>query len=386
MRVLFSSLGAIGHIHPLVPLAHALQAAGHDVRWATGPESCGRVERAGIPAVPAGQTQAERLSEFWRRYPETRQRPPQEWPDIMFPKMFGEISAPLALADLLPVVRDWRPAVVVHDAAELAAPIAAAAVGVPNVTHAFGALLPEARVRAGGEEVAPLWRVEGLDPRPYGGVYDHLYLDIYPPRLQPPGGDHVKIRQPLRPVPFDGATDERLPDDIADKTTGPLVYLTFGTVFNDNAAFRDALTAIRDLGVDAVVTIGPNGDPAVFGPQPAHVRVERYIPQTLLLPACDLVVSHGGSGTVLAALGMGIPQLCLPQAADQFINAAAVAGAGAGIAILPADVDSPGVAAAIRRLLDDPTFRHNASSIADEIGAMPSPQEVVTVLETLLRP
>ena len=163
------------------------------------------------------------------------------------------------------------------------------------------------------------------------------------------------------------------------------MYLTFGTVFNDNAAFRDALTAIRDLGVDAVVTIGPNGDPAVFGPQPAHVRVERYIPQTLLLPACDLVVSHGGSGTVLAALGMGIPQLCLPQAADQFINAAAVAGAGAGIAILPADVDSPGVAVAIRRLLDDPTFRHNASSIADEIGAMPSPQEVVTVLETLLR-
>ena len=182
MRVLFSSLGAIGHIHPLVPLAGALQARGHDVRWATGPESCAWVQKAGIPAVPAGQTQAERLAEFWRRYPETRERPPQEWPDVMFPKMFGEISAPVALADLMPLVREWRPAVVVHDAAELAAPIAAAAVGVPNVTHAFGALLPEARVRAAGEEVAPLWRSEGLEPRPYGGAYDHLYLDIYPPR------------------------------------------------------------------------------------------------------------------------------------------------------------------------------------------------------------
>jgi len=109
VRVLFSSLGAIGHIHPLVPMAGVLQARGHDVRWATGPESCAWVEKAGIPAVPAGQTQVERLAEFWRRYPETRERPPQEWPDVMFPKMFGEISAPLALADLLPLVRDWRP-------------------------------------------------------------------------------------------------------------------------------------------------------------------------------------------------------------------------------------------------------------------------------------
>ncbi len=364
-------------------MAGALQARGHDVRWATGPESCAWVERAGIPAVPAGQTQAERLAEFWRRYPETRERPPQEWPDVMSPKMFGEISAPLALADLLPLVRDWRPAVVVHDAAELAAPIAAAAVGVPNVTHAFGALLPQARVRAAGEEAAPLWRSEGLEPRAYGGAYDHLYLDIYPPRLQAAGGDHVKIRQPLRPVPFDGATDERLPADIADNAARPLLYLTFGTVFNDNAVFRAPLAGIRDLGVKVVVTVGPNGDPAAFGPQPAHVVLERYIPQTLLLPACGVVVSHGGSGTVLAALGMGIPQLCLPQAADQFINAAAVARAGAGLAIPPHEVDPTAVADAVRRLLDDSAFRRHARLVADDIAAMPSPDEVASVLETL---
>ena len=164
MRVLFSSLSAIGHVHPLVPLARALRERGHEVRWATGADSCPVVEQAGIPAVAAGLVQAERLAEFWRRYPETRALPPQQWPDVMFPKVFGEISAPVALADLLPLVRDWRPAMVVHDAAELAAPIAAATVGVPHVTHAFGALLPEARVRAASEEVAPLWRAEGLAP------------------------------------------------------------------------------------------------------------------------------------------------------------------------------------------------------------------------------
>lgn len=244
-------------------------------------------------------------------------------------------------------------------------------------------LLPQARVRAAGEEVAPLWRSEGLEPRAYGGAYDHLYLDIYPPRLQAAGGDHVKIRQPLRPVPFDGATDERLPADIADDAACPLLYLTFGTVFNDNAAFRAALAGIRDLGVKVVVTVGPNGDPAAFGPQPAHVVLERYIPQTLLLSACDVVVSHGGSGTVLAALGMAVPQLCLPQAADQFINAAAVARAGAGLAIPPHEVDPTAVADAVRRLLDDSAFRRHARLVADDIAAMPSPDEVASVLEAL---
>ncbi|MDQ3675606.1 MAG: glycosyltransferase, partial [Actinomycetota bacterium] len=63
------------------------------------------------------------------------------------------------------------------------------------------------------------------------------------------------------------------------------------------------------------MTVGPNGDPAAFGPQPPRVVLERYIPQTLLLPVCDVVASHAGSGTVLAALAHGIPQLCLPQAA-----------------------------------------------------------------------
>jgi UDP:flavonoid glycosyltransferase YjiC (YdhE family) len=383
VRVLFSSLGAIGHVHPLVPLAQALRARGHEVRWATGPESRARLEQIGFDAVPAGLTQPDRMAEFWRRHAAIRQLPPQEWPQVMFPKMFGTISAPAALAALLPLVRSWRPAVVVHDAAEFAAPIAAAAIGVPHVTHAFGALIPEARVRAAGEEVAPLWRAEGLEPRPYGGVYDHLYLDIYPPSLQPPGGDHVGARQHLRPVAFDGAADARLADDLLGRTRRPRAYLTFGTVFNVNEAFQAALTGIRDLGVGLVVTVGPDGDPHAFGSQPAHVVVERYIPQTLLLPQCDVVASHAGSGTVLAALALGIPQLCMPQGADQFLNAASVARAGAGLAIAPAEVDATSVGSAVRRLLDEPAFRRDAGVVAEEIAAMPSPEDVASVVEAL---
>lgn len=383
MRVLLSSPGLVGHIHPLVPLATALRASGHEVRWATGPDGCERVRRAGFDAVSAGLTQPERWGLFEHHLREIGHLPPEERPDVMFAKLFGEISAQAALVDLLPIVRSWRPDLVVNDAAEFAGPIAATTIGVPHVTNAFGALLPEVRVRRGGEAVAPLWRAQGLTPRPYGGVYDHLYIDIYPPSLQAPGGDHVGARQLLRPIAFAGTTDEGARTDIAERTGRPLVYLTFGTVFADNDALRAALAGIRDSGVGLVVTVGPNGDPAAFGPQPARVVIERYIPQTQLLPDCDVVASHGGSGTVLATLALGIPQLCMPQAADQFLNAAAVTRAGAGLAIGPADVDAAGVADAVRRLLDEGDFRAHARNVADEIDAMPSPEAVVAVLEAL---
>jgi UDP:flavonoid glycosyltransferase YjiC (YdhE family) len=152
--------------------------------------------------------------------------------------------------------------------------------------------------------------------------------------------------------------DPALPANVEHGSGRPLVYLTFGTVFNDNAAFRAALAGIGELPVNLVVTVGPASDPGAFGPQPANVAVERYIPQMALLPSCDVVVSHAGSGTVLATLGLGIPQLCLPQAADQFLNAAAVVRPGCGARRpSPGELVDRRILATTYALLDDPDGR-----------------------------
>jgi UDP:flavonoid glycosyltransferase YjiC (YdhE family) len=378
MRVLYTSSPGIGHVHPMLPLASALAARGHDVRWAVPPEAQARVEAAGFKTFPAGINSAPRFAELARRFPEIQSLPPAERPERMFGAMFGRIAAPAMLADLEPVMEQWPPALVVHDAAELAGPIVAARAGVPNVVHSFGGMLPERRVAAGGEAVADLWRSAGLEPRPYAGCYDHLYLDIYPPSMRPAGNAHLGRVQPLRPVPFDeGAAG-------APDAERALVYLTFGTVFNEpGEAFLAALAGVARHDVDVLVTVGPQGDPAALGPLPPNVRVERYVPQTAVLPACAAVVSHAGSGTFLATLGLGIPQLCLPQAADQFINAAQGAASGAAITLLPGEVSAEAVHAALDHLLGEPGFATAARRVAAEIAAMPSPDDVAEVLEGL---
>src|SRR5205823_2473797 len=66
------------------------------------------------------------------------------------------------------------------------------------------------------------------------------------------------------------------------------------------------------------------------GPQPAHVRVERYVPQSLLFPACDLVVTHGGYNTIMAALTHGLPLVLVPISADQPFQAQRCAEIGVG--------------------------------------------------------
>ncbi len=383
MRVLFTSVPALGHVHPMVPLALALQERGHEVRWLTGPEGGDRLRPIGIDVDVHGPSFEALRAEHRRRYPEFASLRREQIPDHVFPRLFGEVVAPGAFEAAVAIARAWHPDLVVNDAAEFGGPIAAAVVGIPSVTHAFGALTPVHRVEAAAEAVAPLWRSAGLEPRPYGGLYDHLYLDIYPASLQVPDTGHVPRIQRLRPVPFDDAGDAASVTAGDETEADPLVYLTLGTVVRDQTDLETALEAIAPLPVRVLVTVGPAGDPSVLGPQPGHVQVERYVPQTQVLPRCALVVSHAGSGTFLATLAAGVPQLCLPQAADQFQNAAACVRSGAGLTLQPGEVTRVAVGEAVVRLLGDRAFRERAGTVAAEIAAMPGPADVAGVLETL---
>ena len=380
MRILFTSSPGWGHVHPMVPLATALLDRGDELLWATGSDSCVRLEREGFTTSPAGLGEREGMSGFYERFPEVHELPPQDRSDFMFPRLFGTIRAASMLADLAPVAEEWSPDLVVSDAAEFAGPLVAAGLGIGGVSHAFGALLPEPRVAAAGKEVEPLWTGRGLEPRPYGGMYDHLYVDIYPPSLQPSDRPHVPATQLLRPGSFATSGDEPVPAWVTAPSEAPLVYITFGTVFSNNEALEAIVEAVRELPVRVAVTVGPHGDPASLGTQPDNVHVARYIPQGELLKHCAAVVSHAGSGTFLAALAAQIPQLCVPQAADQFFNAEACVRSGTGLTLQPGEVSVESVRDAVRRLLSEPGFRSAAARVSGEIDDMASPSTVADVL------
>lgn len=375
MRVLFTTTAGRGHFQPMLPLARAAVRAGHVVRWACAPEICAELRDKGFDVSPAGLADLD-PSPLHTPPPEVAALPPAQRPDHVFALVFGPRRAGPMLTDLVPLVDDWRPDVLVCEQGELAGPVAAARTGLPNVTHAFGRMLPERRVARAGAAMAGLWRAHGLEPRPFAGTYDHLYVDIYPPGLQGATA-HAGAVQQIRPA------EPIAPDPAAE----PLVLITFGTVFNrDPGRFSTALDGVRELGVRIVVTLGLDADPAALGPQPDHVSILGFVPLARLLPRCAVVISHAGSGTFLAALAAGLPQVLLPQAADQFLNADAGARGGVAIAVPPDELTAARVRAAVERVLAEDDFCAAARRAQAEIARMPAPEVVVAELERRYAP
>jgi MGT family glycosyltransferase len=249
----------------------------------------------------------------------------------------------------------------------------AGALGVPNVTHGFGHPLPAVRLERAGQAMQPLWQEHGLTAPPFAGTYAHLYLDIYPEALKAYGNGHIAELMKTRPHD---------PAPAATPADPPLVYVTFGTVFNRNLGLIGTVVeGVRELPLDVVVTLGPGNDGEALGDQPPNVRVAEYIPQAELLPRCAAVVSHAGSGTFLAALAQGLPQLLLPQAADQFLNADAAVRAGVAREIPPGEITPERVREELGRVLHDSEIAAAARAMSTEVAAMPPAGAVADELE-----
>jgi len=354
------------------------------VAFATAPALCPAVERAGIAVFRAGLDDRAAREVALRRHPEVAHvRPEQGWRRAN--ALFAGVSAPAMVEDLLPIVDTWAPDVLVHETAEYGGPLVAALRGIPSVHHSWGPLRPPEMALDAGDLVAPLWRKWGLEPDRFANHFRHLYLDLCPAGFQAPHTHHRAVSELLRPVPYAGEADQAIPGWVA-ALAPPVVYLTLGTVFNrDLEVFKSVLAGLRGEDVRVVVTVGADNDPAALGPQPSGVQVERWVDHTWLLPRCDLVITHGGSGTTLAALAHGLPLLVLPQGADHFRNGERCVASGVGRCLGRSEVDASSVRREVGLLLGSPSYRERARGLQAEIERMPSPDDGVTLLEDLVR-
>ncbi len=385
MRVLATCLPGHGHFNPMLPVAQALAAAGHEVAFATAGDFCPRVVEAGFQAFPAGLSLEHQIEEARRRFPEQDRLFGAERFETFVPRMLGGVAAPARAADLVPLVQRWQPDIVVHDETELAAPLAATVADIPYADHSVGILRPLAMARLAGEALAPTARELGADMGPHAGLYRYLYLDVAPPSLQSAEIDQVNVAHRMQNVTLAaGSEGAELPAWVAELPDRPVVYVSLGTVFNSRArgVFAEILEGLRSEPVTVILTIGHGNDPAAFGPQPEHVHVERFIPQSQLLPFCDVVVNQGGTA-ILPILAEGLPVLVLPQGANQFHNAQACVAAGVGRRLMPGEVSAEAVRREVRTLLDEPRYRDGARRIAKELAEMPGPGPAVALLERL---
>jgi UDP:flavonoid glycosyltransferase YjiC (YdhE family) len=288
--------------------------------------------------------------------------------------------------DVLALAVTWPPDLVVRDASEYGGCVAAEVLGIPHASVRT-AVTPSSHAgrRLVAEELADLRAAHSLPPDPATAMpFRYLHLACEPPGLWPPEDPPAPTSHLLRPEPFDRSGDEGLPDWVAGLGDAPTVCATLGTFMNRSTeVFQAILGGLRGEATNLILAIGRDQDPGQFGPQPANVRIARYIPLSLLLPRCALVVCQAGFSTAVSALRQGLPLVMLPLGADQPLVARQMARLGAGPVLGPQERTPKAIRDAVRAVLTDPAYRANAERARDAMAALPGPEHAVTLLERL---
>lgn len=370
MRIVFAALPAYGHLYPLMPLATACMEAGHQVSVAAGPPFVGRLPAPTFRALDFEVTEGvvqKILSE-----PMPQPINPGDGPVRLFFDGFGE-----PMAERL--TEEWGknpPDLVVYESFAIGAARAACELDIPAICFA----ITQSPVPDLLHARAMITRKVVLNPLPLSW-----------PGQAPTDAASV----PIRPVAW-GETDGA-PDWLDGPRDRPLAYLTLGTIFGRSDVLADSARQLVSAGFDVVIGAGHHRKLSDLSDLPENVRVEGFLPQHRVLPKVDLVVHHGGTGTMLAALAAGVPQIVRPQAADQFLNAARLAETGVGRSVVaeppPGTPRAPGSENVVGTDVD---FAHAARAhldgrcaaairrISSEIALMPEPASIAKRIDALI--
>jgi glycosyltransferase len=399
MRVLCATTAGTGHFGPMVPVARACAAAGHEVRVAAPASFASHVERAGLPHDPFDDVSPEVMGPIFGGLSSVSM---EEANRIVVRDVFGRLDAQAALPGVSEVVGRWRPDVVLRDPCELGSLAAAERAGVPHVEVAIG--LGGLQLWASELLTDPLEELDAIAGLPPGTCWAAMeaapVLTSVPPSLEAEGGARA-ARAPSSAAAQGPSGvfryrhgDRRarvgsLPGIWGD-SEDPLVYVTFGSVtggFADlRVVFGRCLDALAERPVRVLLTTGHAGDPEELRPWPANARVEKWWPQEDVMPLAAAMVGHGGFGTTMAALAAGVPQVVVPLFAfDQEINATRIAQVGAGIRLGGRQDAAEHVGEAVSQVLGDSRMRSVAEAMANEIASLPDVSEIVETIEGLAR-
>jgi UDP:flavonoid glycosyltransferase YjiC (YdhE family) len=369
MRVLFASTQGAGHFNPLVPFIDAALRQYHEVLVAGPTALRPTIEKTGYRFWECADPLEEEIRPVWDRTPTLSF---EEASKLVVREIFARFDARAMLPRLREAFEEWSPDLVLRDSNEYSSAVAADLYGVPHARVGITlAAVEEGALDIAAETVDELRRSAGLPADREGErIRQTPYLTVFPASLEYPGEASpphvVRFRNPSL-----GEVQEPLPNWWPGRQ-GPLVYITFGSVAaampQAAAVFPVAIEAAAELPARVLMTVGRRGDPSAFDPLPPNVRVERWVPHAAVVAAADVVVCHGGSGTVLGTLAAGLPQVVVPLFADQPYNAERIAEIGAGLAVAPR-ADS--IRAAVTHLLDQGSFREAARRVAREMAGLP---------------
>lgn len=392
-KVLIYTSPARGHLYPMMDVALELREAGHRVVVQTLADERRNVEAAGIEHRPiAAAIEAERLTDYQATNPLGQiraafgswlARSPHEVDDL---RASTETLAP----DLLLVdANTWGAAAFAEAQARPWAMFLPYALPVPSPdAPAFGPGFAPPRggldrlrdrivwstmftaVRGPMRGLNELRAALGVPPlRGYPDLFGRadamLYRTAEPfeyPRRSWPANLHAI-------GPGTWAPPGEAPDWLGDLPRPRTLVSVSTELQEDGAIVRTALEALEDEPGSVVVTTSAL-DPARFEAPHDRVRIARFLPHAAVVPEVDVVVTHGGMGTVQRALAAGVLVCVVPWGRDQSESARRAEVSGAGVMLQKGKLTPERLRAAVREARRRaPAARRVAEGFRDAGGA-----------------
>ena len=358
VRILVSTNAMFGHFMPLVPLAIALQDRQHEVLVASEAAFGNEVRRRGLDHVEVGRDLT--LDDMFAVLPQILEVAPEDQDAYARPRVFVELRASNVVEDLLGVVSEWTPDLILRESAEFASWAVAERLSIPHVAVNVGAATSADEWDA---MAAPWFRDlgarVGVADLEASSLYRHCLVSFEP------AGYYDWRETPTASVfrPPIASTGLELEGPIAALDQRPMVYVTLGTEFY-NADLMASILAALVGEWNVVAATGPRGDPEAVDPHRTNVIVDRWVPQDALLNRAAGVVTHAGAGTTIGCMVRGIPLVCVPQGADQFHHARRVEELQVGVHLSPANRSPDEIAAAVRTVVHDSRYRARGALLA----------------------
>jgi UDP:flavonoid glycosyltransferase YjiC (YdhE family) len=387
MKFLFTVQPLFGHFHAMVPLALALKDHGHEVAFATGKNFGPTVQRVGFQHFPCGLDLSSEPNSIFETLPDW-EAIKAKYPSVGAQQVYGFIRAlgPKMADDVIELTETWQPDVTIRDPLEFGGYIAAESSGVPHATITWALyinpkpLCPEA--------LSELRQRYALSDDPELNTLDrYLVFNFLPDAWQFPMAPFPQVTHRFCAPPFDLSSEAQLPEWITALPDRPTVYATLGTTFNPSpTTFQAILAALSTEDVNAIITVGRSMDPSQFQPLPPHIHIERYIPQTLLLPHCAAVIFHGGYNSLHTTLWHGLPMVITPLGAgDQYPTGLLCDHLGVGRLVKEQPPEPEAIRAALKAVIEQPDYRARAQQLQRDIKELPDLAEAVKRLEILAR-
>lgn len=381
MHIAMIGTTAPSHIYPSLAVIAELVRRGHRVTYAVGDSLRHLVKPAGVEVVPFSSVLPSAES---------------DWPDDPAAAMQVFLDEAIASFPVLTAFYDdYQPDLFLYDIGGMTAPVLGVRYGVSALqlsptyvawdgyVEDLGDALTSLRASKTGvvyrDTYATWLRGNDIDEDPWDWItYPKQGLSLIPRVMQPHAdrvADSVQFVGPcLDPV--------RLNDRSWTAPDAPILYISFGTGYNDRPEFyRLCIEAFGNTDWQVVISIGRRVDPAVLGELPANIEVHEQVPQLAVLAAATVFITHAGMGGCTEALWFGVPTVAVPQAVDQFGNAAMLAELGVGVHLDAENVTAASLSDAVAEARG---FAPRATEISAEIREHGGVEQAADAVETFL--